>query len=468
MRPGTPWWLEEALGAEGNPDAASPLVGRAECDVLVVGGGYTGLWTALSLKQRDPSLSIVLLESAIIGAGPSGRNGGFVHGYWEQLPGLVANFGRVRAIEIARMGSRAQESIMAFIDTAGEDVWRRQAGILMAATSAAQEATIDRVLASRTQTGTTALIRALDVAAVHEICDSPTLRRGVLFSEAATVQPARLARALRRAVLDAGVELYEGTRVEHVESSGPGQRVRTALGSISCRDVVLATNTALTTDAVARRHVANLSSYIVLTEPIPDKLKELAWTGGEGLRDARMFLHYMRTTADGRIAFGTGAGPIAFAGRVGASLSSEATVRRLQSEFRRLFPALSSVDFTHAWAGAIDMMSDHLPSFATKPGTRIHYACGFSGHGVNASWIAGQALASLVQDADDEWTNSPFCRRTIPFLPPEPIRYLGGLGIKKAILRTEDDGDSEIPSPLWARIGAGLPERLGLRIGTRR
>lgn len=467
MRPGTPWWLEEALEAEGHPEAAPPLVGKHDCDVLVVGGGYTGLWTALTLKQRDPSLSVILVESSIIGAGPSGRNGGFVHGYWEQLPALVANFGATRAMEIARLGSSAQKSIMAFIDAASTDVWRREAGIMMSATSPAQEAAVDRALSNSAQNGTTSLIRELTVDEVHQICDSPTLRRGVLFTEAANVQPARLARALRRAVLDAGVALFEGTSVEHVES-GPVQQALTPLGRVSCRDVVLATNTALTTDVVARRHVTNLSSYILLTEPIPDKLEELGWTGGQGIRDGRMFLHYTRTTPDGRIAFGTGAGPIAFAGRTGTTLSSEATVRRLQSEFRRVFPALSGVNFTHAWSGPIDMMSDHLPTFATKPGTRIHYACGFSGHGVNASWIAGQALASLAQGIQDQWTNSPFCRRTIPGLPPEPLRFLGGQGIKAAILRTEDDGDAGASSPWWARVGAKLPERFGLRIGTRR
>jgi len=467
MRPGTPWWLEEALQAESRPDASPPLVGKHECDVLIVGGGYTGLWAALTLKQRDPSLSVLLIESAIVGAGPSGRNGGFVHGYWEQLPALVNNFGRDRAMEIAHLGSQAQQAIMSFIRSSADDVWLRTAGIMMSATSVAQEATVDRVLQNSAATGTSDLISALDVDAVHAICNSPTFRRGVYFSEAATVQPARLARALRRAVLATGVRIYEGTRAQQIDSD-PVHRVRTPLGTITCRDVVLATNSALTTDAVARRHVTNLSSYIVLTEPIPDRLAELGWTGGEGIRDARMFLHYMRTTADGRIAFGTGAGPIAFAGRPGGSLSNETTVRRLQSEFRRLFPALATVDFTHAWAGPIDMMSDHLPTFATKPGTRVHYACGFSGHGVNASWIAGQTLASLVQDADDTWTSSPFCRRTIPHLPPEPFRYLGGHGIKAAILRTEDDGDAGATPPLWARIGADLPERFGLRIGTRR
>jgi glycine/D-amino acid oxidase-like deaminating enzyme len=467
MRPGTPWWLEEALTAEGNPDAAPPLVGRQECDVLVVGGGYTGLWTALTLKQRDPSLSVILIDENVIGAGPSGRNGGFVHGYWEQLPGLVANLGRKPALEIACLGSQAQQSILEFIDKCGSDVWCRQAGIVMTATSAAQEATIDHVLATSNRMGTTELVSGLDLGQVHKICDSSTLRRGVFYKEAATVQPARLARALRRAIVDAGVRLYEGTHVERVEA-GPVPRVHTTLGTVACRDVVLATNTALTTHAVARRHVTNLSSYIVLTEPIPTKLAELGWTGGQGFRDARMFLHYFRTTADGRIAFGTGAGPIAFAGRNGSTLSNEATVARLRAEFIRLFPDLSSVAFTHAWSGPIDMMSDHLPMFATKPGTRIHYACGFSGHGVNASWIAGQTLASLAQGRRDEWTSSPFSRRRIPGLPPEPIRYLGGRGIKAAILRVEDDRDAGAPSPLWARVGADLPQRFGLRIGTRR
>jgi len=419
------------------------------------------------LKERSPELDVCLLESSIVGSGPSGSNGGVMHGYWEQLPGLVKNFGHEAALRIVEAGSVAQQGIVNFIEASGDDVWLRQAGIIMTATSAAQEATVDRVVEGAKLLGATHGLTALSQNEVRERCSSPEFRRGVLFHEAATLQPARLARSLRKAALKAGVRLYEGTTVEDVETDA-ALHVRTRLGRVSCRDVVFATNSALARDGVCRPFVTNLSSYIVLTEPVPDLVKGLGWVGGEGLRDARMFLHYFRATADGRIAFGTGAGPIAFAGREGQSLHDSRTVHRLTSEFRRLFPALSDVAFTHAWAGPIDMASDHLPMFGTKPGTRIHYGCGFSGHGVNAAWIAGKTLTSMVLGERDEWTDLPFCRRQIPRLPPEPLRFLGGKGIKSAIMRVEDSLDEGTAPPLWARFGAEVPKRLGLRIGTRR
>jgi len=467
MRPGTPWWLEEALGQEKTSTPAPSLVGSHESDVVVVGAGYTGLWTALMLKERRPELDVMLLESSIVGSGPSGRNGGFLHGYWEQLPALVRNFGNASAVQMAEAGSAAQEGILEFIAKCDEDVWLRNAGIVMVATSEAQEAAVDRALENAKQLGRTHDVSPLSRAEVRARCDSPAFGRGVLFHEAATLQPARLARALRRAVLAAGVRLYEGTHVESVETES-GLQVRTSLGTVACRDVVLATNTALARDPLGRAYVTNLSSYIVLTEPVPQLINELGWLGGEGFRDARMFLHYFRTTPDGRIAVGTGAGPIGFAGREDRAVRDRATVQHLVDEARRLLPQLAAVEFTHAWAGPIDMASDHIPIFRTKPGTRIHYGYGFSGHGVNATWIAGQTLTSLVLDQSDRWTDLPFCRRRAPKLPPEPFRFLGGRGIKSAIMTVEDALDAGSAPPLWARVGAELPQLLGLRIGTRR
>lgn len=468
VRPGHPWWLEEALASGGDEPHALALVGSSSADVVIVGGGYCGLWTALTLAERRPDLDVMVLEADIVGGGPSGRNGGFLHGYWEQLPGLVAAFGERPALALARAGSAAQRAIRAFSESRGEDVWLHEAGIVMTATSSAQEEALARATDSSARLGVTDQVSPLTRDEVRERCASSAFGPGVLFHEAGTVQPARLARALRRAVLAAGVRLHEGSRVVELRA-GRTNHVRTALGEVECGTVVLATNSALATEGAGRSCLVNLSSYVALTEQIPDRLAEIGWTGGEGVRDARMFLHYVRTTEDGRIAFGSGSGPIGFRGGDPRALSEDApTVVRMADDFRQMFPELAGVRFTHAWGGPIDMASDHAPVVGTRSGTRVHYAMGLSGHGVNPSWIVGQVLASLVTGERDEWTALPICRRTAPRLPPEPLRYLGGRCVRAAVMRVERSADLEERAPLWARIGADLPRRLGIRVGTRR
>ncbi|ODU06874.1 MAG: hypothetical protein ABS81_03505 [Pseudonocardia sp. SCN 72-86] len=468
LTPSYPWWLEEALGSGQEEPPAAPHVGRTQADVVIVGAGYTGLWAALALHERNPDLEVVLLERDIVGAGPSGRNGGFLHGYWEQLPGLVDAFGKQPALDLAHAGSTAQKAILGFATARGEDIWATESGIMMVATSEAQEAALDRAIANARRLGVTEQVEPLSHSEVASRCASSAFGRGVLFHEAGTVQPARLARALRRAVLDAGVRLYENTRVVDI-TDGASHRVITDLGEIECRDVVLATNSALATDTIGRKSLVNLSSYMCVTEPIPDRLKELGWTNGEGIRDARMFLHYFRATQDGRIAFGAGSGPIGYRGGKPDKLCyDQATVSRMCKEFGELFPELRDVEMTHAWGGPIDMASDHAPIVHTKPASRIHYAMGLSGHGVNPSWIVGQIVASLVDGRRDRWTALPICRISAPGLPPEPFRYIGGRAVRSAIMQIEASADSGERPPLWARVGADLPRRLGVRVGTRR
>jgi hypothetical protein len=173
--------------------------------------------------------------------------------------------------------------------------------------------------------------------------------------------------------------------------------------------------------------MTNFGSYVVLTEPAPEALAEIGWTGGEAIVDGRMFLHYFRTTDDGRVLMGSGSGPIGFGGRIDERFSRDApTAARAEAGLRRLLPGLDGVRVERAWGGPIDVSADHLPFFRTQPGTRIHYGAGYSGHGVGPSWLGGQILASLVLGADDEWTRLPLAARHVPRLPPEPFRRVGG------------------------------------------
>jgi glycine/D-amino acid oxidase-like deaminating enzyme len=216
-------------------------------------------------------------------------------------------------------------------------------------------------------------------------------RSAIYFPEGANVQPARLVRELRTAAIRAGVEIYEHTRMTSLDIGTP-VRVRTASGAVIAREVVLATNVALATEVSIRRHMSIFSSYALMTDPAPSALATMNWNGNEGIADLRMFVHYFRKTPDGRILMGSGSGPIAYGGASETPVlrQDQSSMRRAERGLRRLLPALGSVSVDKSWGGPIDVSSDRLPFIRTLPGTRVHFACGFSGHGVNPSYIAGQ------------------------------------------------------------------------------
>ncbi|HEY8792443.1 MAG TPA: FAD-binding oxidoreductase [Gaiellaceae bacterium] len=455
-----PWWLDEA----GRQAPTPKLEGDAAADVCIVGGGYTGLWAALALKERDPSLQVVLVESETCGAGPSGRNGGFLHGYWAALADLLPLLGREGALQLAQAGERIVPAVRAFCESRAEDVWLRESGMLMVSASPSQDGAVDSAVAAAAEVGAGEQALPLDAQGVAERIRSPVFRRGVYFADGATVQPARLVHALRRAALDAGVALYEQTPALHV---GAG-KVATPHGTVRAAEIVVAVNAAATGWRPVARHVTNFGSYVVLTEPVPELLEEIGWTGGEAVLDARMFLHYFRTTADGRVLMGSGSGPIGFRGRVDERFSTDdATAARAEHGLRRLLPGLAAARIERAWGGPIDVSADHLPFFGTVKGKRIHYGLGYSGHGVGPTWLGGQILASLVLQRDDEWTALPLASRRVASLPPEPLKHLGGALVRASILACENADEENRRPPLPARVGAALPRLFGMEIGTR-
>ena len=414
---------------------------------------------------QDTDLRITLLEAEICGDGPSGRNGGFLHGYWGSLPGILSVLGEERALELARAGEKIIPGIRGWAEARGEDVWLREAGMLEVSAAPAQDASVERAAAAAARVGRPDQIVPLTPEAVAQRVSSPVFRRGAFYPECATVHPGLLVRALRRAALDAGVTLHEGTRVTAVRAGSPNE-LEAPGGTLRAREVVLATNAALTGWNPASRNLTNFGSYVVLTEP--ELLAEIGWTGGEALVDGRMFLHYFRTTNDGRVLMGSGSGPIGFGGRIDDRFSRDGpTAARAEAGLRRLLPGLAGARVERAWGGPIDVSADHLPFFRTKPGTRIHFGAGYSGHGVGPAWLGGHILASLALGADDEWTRSPLATRSVPRLPGEPFRRIGGGLVRWAIMSCEAAEEEGRQAPFAARAGAALPRLLGMELGTR-
>lgn len=456
------WWLEEARAHRAGP-VARPLAGPLEVDVAIAGGGYTGLWTALALRERDPSLRVALLEARELGDGPSGRNGGFLHGYWSSLPTLRSVLGDAPALQLAHASTRIVPAVRALLEQRGEDVWLREDGLLKVAATEAEDAAIERSLRAARELGVEEEALALGADEVRARIDSPRFRRGILFRDGATVQPARLVLALARAARDAGVELFEHSPVTAVR---PGL-VETPAGSVRASELVLALNAWGTGWPLARRQTT-FASAVVLTEPVPDLLERIGWTGGEAVVDGRMFLHYFRTSPDGRVLMGSGSGRLEPGGRVGRGvLDDVAAQARAHAGLRALLPALADARIEARWSGPIDVSADRLPRFGTVPGTRIHFGSGYSGNGVGPSWLGGQILASLALGARDEWTALPLVDRPARRLPPEPFRYLGGRVVRWGTLASEEAlGAGHRPSAP-ARAAAALPRLLRMPIGTR-
>jgi glycine/D-amino acid oxidase-like deaminating enzyme len=181
-----------------------------------------------------------------------------------------------------------------------------------------------------------------------------------------------------------------------------------------------------------------------------------------------MFLHYFRTTPDGRVLMGAGAGRIGYGGKVDARFFSDAAAaRRAEAGLRRLLPALAGVRVERSWGGPIDVSADRLPFFGTVAGTRVHYGIGYTGNGVGPAWLGGQVLASMALGLDDEWTRLPIVGRHPPLLPPEPFRRVGGAAIRRAALACEDADEAGRPAPALAEAVAAVPRLVGIALGTR-
>jgi glycine/D-amino acid oxidase-like deaminating enzyme len=428
-----PWWRDEAPPDE----AAPPLDGTVAADVAIVGGGFTGLWTALELARREPSLRIAVLEAGRCGDGASGRNGGFLHGLWASLPRLAELVGDDAAVEAAREAVGVYDAVRAL----GEDVWLNESGMLWVATGPAHDDLIERAVAAAARAG--APEEAVLVAREELPVRSPLFRDAVRYRDGASVQPARLVRALRRAVLTAGIALYESTPVLGID----GRVVRTDRGSVNAPEIVLATNAAAARWP-ARRGVAVFRSAIVLTEPVGDLHERIGWEHGEPVSDARTYLNYFRPTNDGRVLMGSASGDFALA----------------EQALREIFPPLADIGIAARWEGAIDVSSDRLPFVATVPGMRTHYALGYTGNGVGPSWLVARALAGLVLHDDRV---SPLLTRRVPALPPEPLRTIGARAVRRALLAVDDAETSGRTPPRWARAVAALPALLGIRVASR-
>jgi glycine/D-amino acid oxidase-like deaminating enzyme len=455
------YWLQEA----GPRTETEPLSGDARADVVIVGGGYAGQWTAWALREQAPDARIVVVEARVCGDGPSGRNAGLVNSFWHRTADLAAEFGDAAALELCREGSRSVEAIGAWAHRHGVDVGFRSGGHLKAAANPAQDGRWLASVEACARLGAGEEYTALSADEVRARCDSPRLRAGAFMPGSASVQPARLALGLKDALLAAGVTVHERTRARRIGVRGGGVVVETDGGRVLASVAVVAINAAAAGFRVLRRRLAVTSSHMVITEPVPDVLARAGWTGDESISTAGTYLHYFRTTPDQRIAFGWGGGPLPYGARLGGRVEQDRRIaERVRADLLKFFPDLGGRRIAAAWGGPIDVSPIHFPEVGTLPDGRIHYVHGFTGNGVGPAHLAGRILASLALDRRDELTRLALVEPSHAPVPPEPIRYLGGMLVRAALLRKEEREDAGLEvDPLTEWI-VGLPRRLGIHV----
>ncbi|MFF8504655.1 NAD(P)/FAD-dependent oxidoreductase [Streptomyces anulatus] len=447
------YWLDDPA----KPDALPALTGDEHTDLLVIGGGYSGLWTALIAKERDPDRDVVLIEGHEVGWAASGRNGGFcaaslTHGLAngvERWPDDIA--------KLEELGERNLDAIETAVARYDIDCEFERTGEIDVATEPHQLRELREWHEEIVRLGITG-VDFLDRDALRAEVDSPTFlgglwdRRGV-----AMLHPAKLAWGLKRACLESGVRIHEHTRGLDLVRSGSGMAVRTPYGRVFARRVALGTNIFPSLVKRIRPYTVPVYDYALMTEPLtPEQLASIGWKGRQGLGDSANQFHYFRLSADNRILWGGYDAIYPYGGRLSADLDHRPeTFLKLAEQFFTCFPQLSGLNFSHAWGGAIDTCSRFTAFFGTAHQGRVAYAAGYTGLGVGSTRFGADVMLDLLSGEETERTRLDMVRsKPMPF-PPEPFAWAGIEITKRSLAHADGNGGHR---NLWLRT----MDKLGL------
>jgi glycine/D-amino acid oxidase-like deaminating enzyme len=415
----TPFWLDQP----GAPAPRPALTGAAECDLAIVGGGFTGLWAALQAKERDAGADVVVLDAGRISGQASGRNGGIC---MASLTHGVARGAELFPDEEARLIALGMENLDGIEQTIArrgiECGWERSGELDIAGAPWQVEGLAEeRDHYARLGLGHEWLEREALQADIH----SPTYEAGLWHHDAAILDPARLAWGLARASAGLGVRFYERTPVTALARAASGVDLRTPWGALRARRVVLATNAFRPLLRRLRLHVVPVYDYVLMTEPLtPRQLDSIGWSRRQALADAGSMFHYYRLTEDQRILWGGWDAFYSYGNRIAAELEERPGVHaKLAAHFFTTFPQLDGLRFTHRWAGVIDTCSRFCQFWGTALGGRVSYVLGYTGLGVAASRFGARVALDLVGGTATQLTQLQMVRsRPLPF-PPEPLRF---------------------------------------------
>jgi glycine/D-amino acid oxidase-like deaminating enzyme len=413
-----PFWLD----SPDRPEPAPALTAAIEGDLAVIGGGFTGLWTALLAKEADPDLEIVVLEGGQVASGASGRNGGFcdhclTHTFENGLnrwPGELA--------ELVQLGYKNLDAIEETVARYKIDCDFQRAGELTAATEPYQVEDLQDSPGAAAPFGLK--LQWFDQEQIRSQVHSPLYLGGLYDPAAVILDPAKLAWGLRKACLQLGVHLYENTPVTAFSDEGDYTLVRTPPGQVKARQVALATNAFPPLLKRLKHYIVPVYDYALMTEPLTSAQREsIGWKKRMGLGDAGNLFHYYRTSTDGRILFGGYDAVYHWNNGFGPHLDTDqACFGRLADHFFETFPQLEGLRFTHAWGGAIDTCSRFSAFWGQAFGGKVAYAVGYTGLGVGASRFGALVILDKLNGVQSERTRLKMvCEKPLPF-PPEPLR----------------------------------------------
>jgi glycine/D-amino acid oxidase-like deaminating enzyme len=414
------YWL-----ATRPPRRVEPLRGDLTADVAIVGAGFTGLWTALFLKELEPSLSIAILEQGSAGYGGSGRNGGIVGETVDHSHELAAaHFGFEEARELARLGRENLDELQAFLSGRGIDAEFERRGQLIVAHTPEHAADLQQAVAFAHRLGLSDW-RWLDAREARAELASPLYLGAALSPKSGTIHPVKLVDGLVEEARRGGVTLFEESPIGGISLLAGRVIARGRSGSVSAEKLVLATN-AYTHRLWPRLlpRFLPLYDYVVVSDPLDSaEMRSIGWEGRQGVTDARAFFNYYRLTRDGRILFGTSEAVYYRGNRVDPSCDqSPPHFEALRASFARHFPQLSGLRFPYAWGGPICSTTRLTPFFGSAAGGRIHYGLGYTGHGIGSTRIAGKILAHRVLGRGSPLLDLAIVRsKPFPY-PPEPLR----------------------------------------------
>ena len=439
------------------------LEGDAQADVVIVGGGFGGLWTAYYLLKEDPGMTVAVIEASAVGYGASGRNGGFamtlIH---RSLADLAETVGPEQARALHAAAEESVGSIAAVCAEQGINADLQPTGLLTVSNNPLQDDLIRRDVETAQRLGIKG-VSFLERAQAQALVHSETFRCAMREETCTLLNPARLVRGLKEAVIRAGGRIFEQTPLDRIEETERGVVAKTPRGQITARRAVLAANAYSAHLPALRRYIMPFYSYILLSEPLTDEQwSRIGWSGREGMEDRRTFLHYFRPTIDGRLPWAGRDAPYHADGPAPKYDQDERVFRRLEETFAWTFPQLHDVSFEYRWGGPIGVTGEFLPLVGWLKGRRIAYAFGYNGHGVAITNLTAKIVRDLMLERDTDYTRLAITgRKPVDLGPRVLLDPLVNATVRYQLRR--DDVGVEMKPPLLAR----LMERLAPAARTR-